>query len=56
MQFLGIITIKILQLIIILGDWLSLECLNNKYLIPAKAECGSSLLDLAELLVVIKKL
>ena len=54
MQFSGIITIQILQLIVTLGDWSLLEYVYNKYLIPTKAECGSSLLDLAELLVVKK--
>ena len=50
------ITIQILQLMFIQGDWTLIECAYfNTYLMLTKTEGGSSLLDLsdlAELLIV----
>ena len=48
--FLDIITIQILQVVVISGNWPLLEPVNlSKYLIPTKSESGCSPVDLSDL-------
>ena len=53
MLFLGIITIQILQVTVISGDWPLVKFTYiSKYSIPTKTESGISPLDLRDLLIV----